>query len=182
MLFKTSPIICSRDQKSKTTGNGTSLTRGSLHFWLTSYVNIGWRKPRNSIKDTGITRTLILREFLIRKWPLPGRDSLEPEQGEISWSCLGMLRFHSEIMASLNFNKNKILSPGLENNHTLKHFFAIFQHNNLCQDCWKNTLSTFKCMVILKSRGTRSKKDGKLRDKFVHTFNKNLDLVHWIGE
>ena len=28
--------------------------------------------------------------------------------------------FHSEILASLNSNKNKILSPGLENNHTLK--------------------------------------------------------------
>ena len=28
--------------------------------------------------------------------------------------------FHSEILASLNFNKNKMLSPGLENNHTLK--------------------------------------------------------------
>ena len=28
--------------------------------------------------------------------------------------------FHSEILASLNFTKNKILSPGLGNNHTLK--------------------------------------------------------------
>ena len=34
-----------------------------------------------------------------------------------SWStCL----FHSEILTSLSFKKNKILSPGLENNHTLK--------------------------------------------------------------
>ena len=32
----------------------------------------------------------------------------------------GSLMFHSEILASLNFNKNEILSPGLENNHTLK--------------------------------------------------------------
>ena len=31
-----------------------------------------------------------------------------------------MNRFHSEILASLNFNKNKMLSPQLENNHTLK--------------------------------------------------------------
>ena len=30
------------------------------------------------------------------------------------------LMFHSEILASLNFNKNKILSLGLANNHTLK--------------------------------------------------------------
>jgi hypothetical protein len=28
--------------------------------------------------------------------------------------------FHSENLASLNFNKNKILSPGLEKNHKLK--------------------------------------------------------------
>ena len=28
--------------------------------------------------------------------------------------------FFSEILASLNFNKNKMFSPGLENNHTLK--------------------------------------------------------------
>ena len=27
--------------------------------------------------------------------------------------------FHSEILASLNFNMNKSLSPGLENTHTL---------------------------------------------------------------
>ena len=31
-----------------------------------------------------------------------------------------MYRFHSEILASLNVNTNKILSPGFENNHTLK--------------------------------------------------------------
>ena len=62
--------------------------------------------------------------------------------------------FHSEILASLNFNKNKMLSPGLKNNHTLKCFFlAIFHHNNICQDCWKNIRSTFECMVILQSRG-----------------------------
>ena len=28
--------------------------------------------------------------------------------------------FHSEILASFNFNKKKIVFPGLENNHTLK--------------------------------------------------------------
>ena len=28
--------------------------------------------------------------------------------------------FHSEILASIKFIKNKILSPGLESNHTLK--------------------------------------------------------------
>ena len=28
----------------------------------------------------------------------------------------------------------------------------------MCQDCWKNTRSTFKCMVILKSRGQGPKR------------------------
>ena len=40
----------------------------------------------------------------------------------LNWSqenqCLDT--FHSEILASLNFDKNKMLSPGLENNHTLQ--------------------------------------------------------------
>ena len=35
-------------------------------------------------------------------------------------------RFHCEILASLNFNKNKMLSPGLENNCTLKCCFGNF--------------------------------------------------------
>ena len=61
--------------------------------------------------------------------------------------------FHSAILASLYFNKNKILSPGLENNHTLKCFLAIFQHNHICQDCSKNTRSTFEGSVIFQSRG-----------------------------
>ena len=34
----------------------------------------------------------------------------------------------------------------------------IFQHNHICQDCWKITRSTFECMVILKSRGQGTKK------------------------
>ena len=35
---------------------------------------------------------------------------------------------------------------------------AIFQHNQICQDCWKNTRSTLECMVILKSRGKVQKR------------------------
>ena len=42
-----------------------------------------------------------------------------------------MHMFHSEILASLNFNKNNIFSPGLENNHTLKCCSGIFQHNHM---------------------------------------------------
>ena len=40
------------------------------------------------------------------------------------FACLPL--FHSEIPALLNFNKNKILSHGLENNHTLKCCFGNF--------------------------------------------------------
>ena len=34
--------------------------------------------------------------------------------------------FHSEILASLNFNKNKICSPVLNNNHSLKYCSGNF--------------------------------------------------------
>ena len=34
---------------------------------------------------------------------------------------------------------------------------AIFQHNRIMQDCWKITRSTFKCLVIFKSRGPGDK-------------------------
>ena len=37
-----------------------------------------------------------------------------------SFACIRLCMFHSEILALLNFKKNKILSPELENNHTLK--------------------------------------------------------------
>ena len=38
----------------------------------------------------------------------------------------GLHMFHSEILASLSFNKNKMLSPGLENKLTLKCCFGNF--------------------------------------------------------
>ena len=46
----------------------------------------------------------------------------EPGQLGREWEDFGiiMYKFHSEILASLNFNKNKILSPELENNYALK--------------------------------------------------------------
>ena len=50
------------------------------------------------------------------------------------------------------------MSPGLENNHTMNFFLAVFQHNHIFQDCWKNTQSTIECMIILKSRGHGPKK------------------------
>ena len=54
---------------------------------------------------------------------------------------------------------------------------AIFQHNHVCQDCWKNTKSTFKCMIILKSRGQGQKKIENYGTNLSRTFKKNLDLV-----
>ena len=98
------------------------------------------------------------------------------------------LMFHPEILASLNFNKNKMLSPGLENNHTLKVVLANFQHNHICQDCLKNTRSTFECMVILQSRGHGPDSWWKYGTDLSHCFgtcpldlritiNSNVDMV-----
>ena len=60
--------------------------------------------------------------------------------------------FHSEILASLNINWNKILSPGLENNQILK--------------CCSGNFPTWFSQI----QGTRSEKDGELRDKSVLYF------------
>ena len=82
-------------------------------------------------------------------------------------SCLTLMcRFHSEILASLNFNNNKISSPGLERTIHCNVVLSILQHNNIFQDCWKNTISTCTYMVILKSRGQVPKQ----RDKSVPYF------------
>ena len=90
--------------------------------------------------------------------------------------------FHSEILASINFNTNKLLSPGLENNNTLKCCPDNFPTWSSMSRLLENTRSTFKCMVILKSRGQGPKKIENYRTKLSRTFNKNLDLVPWIGE
>ena len=94
-------------------------------------------------------------------------------------------RFHSEILASLNFNKNNILSPGWENNHTLKccsgNFPTYLYLSRFLEEEKKQT-KKFECMVILKSRGQCPKKIDNYGTNVSHTFNKNLDLVPWIGE
>ena len=59
---------------------------------------------------------------------------------------------------------------------------AIFQHNHICQDCWKNTRSTFECMIIFTSRGQGPKKIENYGTNLSCTFNKNLDLVPLIRE
>ena len=58
----------------------------------------------------------------------------------------------------------------------------FFQHNHIFPDCWKNTISPFECMVILKARGLGPKKIENYGTNLSRTFNNNLDLVPWIGE
>ena len=69
--------------------------------------------------------------------------------------------FHSEILALLNFNKIKILSPGLENNHTLKRLF--WQFSNITKYV---------------------KSVGKIPDQHlsVWLFSNNLDIYDHVGK
>ena len=60
--------------------------------------------------------------------------------------------------------------------------FRQFLNIIICQDCWKNIKSIFECMGILKSRGQGPKKMENYGTNLSRTFNKNLDLVPWIGE
>ena len=59
---------------------------------------------------------------------------------------------------------------------------AIFQHNHICQDCWKNTRATFECMVIRQSRGQGSESCWRYRTDWSLSFPSFLDLVPWIWE
>ena len=64
-----------------------------------------------------------------------------------------MYVFHSEILASLNFNKNKMFPLDWKTIIQWNVLLSIFQHNYMCQKCWENTRSTWECMVILQFRG-----------------------------
>ena len=78
--------------------------------------------------------------------------------------------FHSEILASWNFNKNKHLSPGLENNHTLKCCSGNFPtYSYMLRLLEKYQFNIWMCGYCQIQR-TRSKKDGELRDKSVPYF------------
>ena len=61
-------------------------------------------------------------------------------------------KFHSEILASLNSNTNKILSPGLKNNYTLKccsgNFPTILTYMIVFENC-QNNISVYGCSPIL---------------------------------
>ena len=100
--------------------------------------------------------------------------------------------FHSEILTSLNFNKNKILSPGLENYHTLKCCsgnFPTWSYMSRWLEKYQINIWMYGYSPI---QGIRSKKDRELRDKSVPDFqqesgpypldwritiNSNIDLV-----
>ena len=68
---------------------------------------------------------------------------------------------------------------------TTKHWnvvLVIFQHNHICQDCWKNTKSTYDCMFILKSRGQGPESCWKYGTDLYRSFPSFVDLVPWILE
>ena len=78
--------------------------------------------------------------------------------------------FHSEILASLNFNKNKFLSPGLKNNHTLKCCsgnFPTYSYMSRLLEKYQINILMYGYSQIQK---TRSKQDGELQDKSVPYF------------
>ena len=59
---------------------------------------------------------------------------------------------------------------------------TIFPHNHICQDCWKNTRSTFVCMVILQSRGQGPDSCWKYGTDLSRSSPSFLDLVPWLWE
>ena len=76
--------------------------------------------------------------------------------------------FHSEILASLNFNKNKILSPGLENNHTLKCCSGNFPTQSYVKIVGKIPDQHLN-VWLFSNPGDKVKKDGELWDKSLST-------------
>ena len=103
------------------------------------------------------------------------------------WTLLYLPMLHPEILASLNFNKNKILSPGLENNHTLKCCsgnFPTYSYMSRLLEKYQINIWMYGYSQI---QGTRSKKDGELRDQYVPYFQQKsgpcpLDwriTIHW---
>ena len=91
--------------------------------------------------------------------------------------------FHSDILASLNFNQNTILFSGIgEQPYTEMLFWQISNIFIYVKIVVKNTRSTYECVVIVKSRGQGPKKMESYGTNLSHTFNMNLDLVPWIGE
>ena len=57
---------------------------------------------------------------------------------------------------------------------------AIFQHNHICQVCWKNTGPTFQWFVVLQFRVRGPKKMKNYSANLSPTFDKDQDLVFCI--
>ena len=114
-------------------------------FWLKSWVILWWLFSSSFLVCHFLPRTRVCnKQLLINTRPkyyydnpvtflgTRGKNRLtsDPWSEQAVPPFLLMensLRFHSEILASLNFNKNKMLSPGLENNTTLKSCRVITQ-------------------------------------------------------
>ena len=60
------------------------------------------KRSRNSKNRNKVLSPVTVWKHLARTWPLPGRDGLEQEQGEISWSCLGMLKRNRSSLVCIN--------------------------------------------------------------------------------
>ena len=126
-------------------GGGSVINSATFFFFLLSSVSVCILKCRLQYRINSILQKQLYINIFIFIYRY--------KKEVLVYAKHAMLKFHSEILASINFNKNKMLSPGLENNHTLKCFLPILQHNNICQDCWKNTRLIFECKVIFQSRG-----------------------------
>ena len=61
--------------------------------------------------------------------------------------------WHSEILASLNSDKNFNLVPCIQEQPYFIVIPAVFQFNYIYQCCWKNASHTFQCLVVFQSRG-----------------------------
>ena len=109
-------------------------------------------------------------------------NKTQPSKSELHLSLYVQYMFHSEILASLNFNKNIILSPGLENNHTLKCCSGNFPTLSYMSRLLEKYEINIWMYGYTQIQGTRSKKMEKYGKNLSRTFNKNLDIVPWIGE
>ena len=103
------------------------------------------------------------------------------------WMRNRSYRFHSEILASQNFNKNKIMSPGLENNHTQKCCFGNFPTYSYMSRLLEKSQINIWMYGYSQIQRTRLKKDGELRDKSVPYFQQESGpcprdwriTIHW---
>ena len=88
---------------------------------------------------------------------------------------------HSELLASLNFNKSYNLVPWIgQKSYIEKMFQQFFKKTMYVRVVGKIQDQHFN-VVVLKSRGQGQKKMEKEETNMSPSFNKNQDLVPWIG-